>query len=132
MKAKINIITLAVQNLEVSISFYKDGLGFPKEGLVQDADHVVFSMEDDSSLVLYLRSALEDFTAAGTAARTNDVILSCAVEKKEEVDSILKTAIKYGGTLMPDQPKDYDWGYSGYFKDPDGHIWEAVYFHQGS
>ncbi|WP_176215231.1 VOC family protein [Cytobacillus gottheilii] len=132
MKAKINIITLAVQNLDVSISFYKEGLGFPMEEFVQGADHVVFRMEDDTSLVLYLRSELEEFTAASTAAKTNNVILSCAVEKKEEVDSILKTAIEFGGTILPKQPKEFDWGYSGYFEDPDGHIWEVVYFNEGS
>ena len=128
MKPKINIITLAVNDLEKSIAFYKDGLGLPMEELVEGADHIIFGMEGDLSLVLYLRSELEEFNQSNSIEKSSEVILSCAVESKEEVDSSLKTATEFGGTTLPNQPKEYDWGYSGYFKDPDGHTWEIVYF----
>jgi len=125
MKPKINIITLAVDDLEKSIAFYKDGLGFPMEAFVEGADHIIFGMEGDLSLVLYLRSELEELNSV---SKSSEVILSCTVESKEEVDSILTTVKEFGGSILPDQPQEYDWGYSGHFKDPDGHIWEIVYF----
>ena len=128
MKPKLNIITLAVNDLEKSIAFYKDGLGLPTEGVVKGADHIIFEMEGDLSLVLYLRSELEEFNQFNSVEKSPGVILSHAAESKEEVDSILKIATECGGTLLPNQPKEYDWGYSGYFKDLDGHIWEIVYF----
>ena len=46
MKPKLNIITLAVNDLEKSIAFYKDGLGLPTEGLVKGADHIIFDNEN--------------------------------------------------------------------------------------
>ena len=128
MRPKLNIITLAVENLEKSIAFYKDGLGLITEGLVEGSDHIIFEMEGELSLVLYLRSELEEFNQSNSDEKPSGVILSHATESKEEVDFILKLAKEYGGTLLPNQPKQYDWGYSGYFKDLDGHIWEIVYF----
>ncbi|SOC42693.1 VOC family protein [Ureibacillus acetophenoni] len=128
MKPRINIITLAVENLEKSITFYKDGLGLPTEGLVDGADHVIFEMEGNLSLVLFLRSELEELNLSNSTERSSEVILSNSAESKEEVDSILRNVTKYGGTILPNQPKDYDWGYSAHFKDLDGHVWEIVYF----
>ena len=98
------------------------------EEFVDGADHIIFGMEGDLSLVLYLRSELEEFNQSNSDEKSSKVILSCAVESKVEVDSILKTATEFGGTILPNNPKEYDWGYSGYFKDPDGHMWEIVYF----
>ena len=77
---------------------------------------------------IYLRSELEEFNQFNSVEKSSGVILSHAAESKEEVDSILKIATEFGGTLLPNQPKEYDWGYSGSFKDLDGHIWEIVYF----
>lgn len=128
MKAKISIITLAVQDLEKSMIFYKDGLGFPMEDFTEGTDHIIFGMEGDLSLVLYLRSQLEELNGLNSAERSNEFILSCTAGSREEVDSVLDTAAAFGGSILSEQPKEYDWGYSGYFKDPDGHIWEVVYF----
>ncbi|MBD8070087.1 VOC family protein [Bacillus sp. PS06] len=129
MKPKINIITLAVLDLEKSIVFYRDGLGLPTSGLVEGSDHIIFDLEGDVSLVLYLRSELEEFSQSDDFQNASKVILSHTAASKDEVDSILKAAVEFGGTLLPSYPKEYDWGYSGYFKDLDGHIWEIVYFH---
>jgi uncharacterized protein len=129
MKPKINIITLAVEDLAKSIAFYKDGLGLPTQGLAEGvSDHILYELQDNLSLVLFLRSKLDVVTQLNGIQRSSEFILSCTAESKEEVDSILKSALTAGGTILPDQPKEYDWGYSGHFKDPDGHIWEIVYF----
>ncbi|MFS0661037.1 VOC family protein [Niallia alba] len=128
MKPRINIITLAVNDLEKSVAFYQDGLGLPTEGLIEGADQVIFEMEGNLTLVLNLRSEIEEINQSITDQNSSEVILSHSADSKEEVNSILKIATEFGGTILPNQPKEYDWGYSGHFKDPDGHIWEIVYF----
>ncbi|EZH64870.1 hypothetical protein DH09_20375 [Bacillaceae bacterium JMAK1] len=130
MKPRINIITLAVHDLEKSTAFYQDGLGIPSEGLVQGSDQVVFELEDGITLVLNLRSELEEIDQrSGSLGKSSEVILSSFADHKEEVDSTLKRVMQLGGSILPNQPKEYDWGYSGHFKDLDGHIWEIVYFY---
>lgn len=131
MKPRINIITLAVNELEKSVTFYQDGLELPTEGLIKGEDQVIFELEGNLTLVLNLRSELEEINQSNTGQRSSEVILSYSADSKEEVNSILKNANEFGGTLLPNQPKEYDWGYSGHFKDPDGHIWEIVYFSSG-
>ena len=129
MKPKINIITLAVDNLRKSIAFYKDGLGLPTQGMVEGQDHILFELQNNLSFVLYLRTELDMVAGQSNSShRLPGVILSHIADSKEEVDTILERVKECGGTLFPDKPKESDWGYSGHFKDPDGHIWEIVYF----
>ncbi|MBD1379423.1 VOC family protein [Metabacillus arenae] len=131
MKPKINIITLAVDDLAKSIAFYKDGLGLPTKGIVDGEDHILFEMQGNLSLVLILRTEFNKVAnQPNTSNKSSEFILSYTADSKEEVDSILKKTTAAGGTLLSNQPKDYDWGYSGHFKDPDGHIWEIVYFYE--
>jgi uncharacterized protein len=131
MKLKVNIITLAVEDLAKSVVFYKDGLGLPTQGIIDGGDHILFEMQDNLSLVLYSRSELDVFAyQSNISKKSSEFILSIAADSEEEVDSILKRAITAGGTLLPNQPKEFDWGYTGHFQDPDGHTWEIVYFNQ--
>ena len=128
MKPKITIITLAVDDLNKSVAFYKDGLGLQTQGIAEGQDHILFELQDKLSLVLYLRTEFDRVANQSSTSQRSGVILSHEADSKEEVDSILKNATEAGGELLPHQPKEYDWGYSGHFKDPDGHIWEIVYF----
>ncbi|MBM7632404.1 VOC family protein [Geomicrobium sediminis] len=130
MKPRITIITLAVDDLEKSTAFYQNGLGFSAEGLVQGSDQVVFELENGITLVLNLRTELEEIDQrSADSERSSEVILSSIADRKEEVDETLRRVSEFGGTILPRQPKDYEWGYSGHFKDLDGHIWEIVYFY---
>jgi predicted lactoylglutathione lyase len=129
MKPKINIITLAVDDLAKSAVFYKDVLDLPTQGIIDGGDHILFEMQDNLSLVLYSRSELDVLAhQSNTTKKSSEFILSIAADSEEEVDSILKRAITAGGSLLPNQPKEFEWGYSGHFQDPDGHTWEIVYF----
>ncbi len=129
MKPKINIITLAVDDLAKSAVFYRDGLGLQTQGIIGEGDHILFEMQDNLSLVLYSRSELDVLAyQSNTSKKSSEFILSIAADSEEEVDSILKRAIIAGGTLLPNQPKEFEWGYTGHFQDPDGHTWEIVYF----
>ena len=129
MKPKINIITLAVDDLAKSVPFYKDALGLSTQGIEDGDDHILFEMQDNLSLVLYSRSKLGVLAnQTNTSKKSSEFILSIASDSEEEVDSILKRAITAGGILLPNQPKKFDWGYTGHFQDLDGHTWEIVCF----
>ena len=128
MKPRINVITLAVADLQRSLAFYKDGLGLPTQGIVEGyEDHILFELEDGLSLVLFLRSELVRITGQTNGVHgPAEFILSYAAESREEVETILRRAETAGGTLQI-VPKEESWGYYGYFKDPDGHLWEVVW-----
>jgi catechol 2,3-dioxygenase-like lactoylglutathione lyase family enzyme len=129
MKPKLSILTLAVDDLERSLTFYRDGLGLPTSGIAgpeHGGHHILFELEDGLSLVLFLRSALADVIGQPATGRNPLAgVLSHYAASNDEVDSILARAEAAGAILSPavDQP----WGaYTGYFADPDGHIWEIM------
>jgi uncharacterized protein len=128
MRARINIVTLAVDDLEKALKFYRDGLGLPTKGIAEGfSDHVLFEMENDLSLVLFLRSETARLANQPVTQRSAaESILSYFASSKEEVNDIIKRVQAAGGSL-PGAPEDHPWGYTAYFQDPDGHIWEVLY-----
>ena len=120
------MITLGVQNLRTSVEFYHHGLGFPlrKPG----SDDIAFFDLNGTWLGLYPRDKLaEDVTVSPEGTGFRGVTLAHNVTSKEEVDRIMNQAIQAGATQIK-EPRDVFWGgYSGYFADPDGHLWEVAY-----
>ena len=136
MKPKIGIITLGVSDLKKSLVFYRDGLGFPTHEYKEDAGIVFFKLEG-TWLALYPRDELvkdlgEDAEKAGLRfdqeqSTFGGVTLAHNEKTKEEVDATVQLAVNAGATLVK-PPQDVFWGgYSGYFADPDGHLWEVAY-----
>ncbi|WP_367388133.1 VOC family protein [Lewinella sp. LCG006] len=128
MKPKISFITIAVTDLEKSIDFYKNGFGFPTKG-IQDGseEHCLFDLNDNFSLVLYRRQEFLPLTAnPNQTEKSAGFILSHNAQSKEQVDEILKSALKVGGTQIG-HTQDEPWGYSASIADLDGHQWEIVY-----
>ncbi len=125
MKPRISMITLGTRDLERAARFYEQGLGLPRLPLQGD---VAFFSLNGSWLGLY---GWDDLAAdAGVAAEGDGfrgVALAHNVESKAEVDRLLSEAVGAGGRLV--RPAcDTDWGgYSGYFADPDGHLWEIAW-----
>jgi uncharacterized protein len=134
MRPRISIITLASDDLDRSIRFYRDGLGLLTTGIAapeHGGNHVLFEMEGGLSFVLFDRAALLELTqSTGGVRGENEVILSYPAESREEVDAILAAAEASGGTRAG-EIEDADWGYHGHFRDPDGHLWEAIWFKPG-
>jgi predicted lactoylglutathione lyase len=128
MKPRINIITLAVDDLERALRFYRDGLGLPTKGIIEGfSDHVVFDMENGLSFVLFLRSETAKLAHQPVSQRSAaESILSYFASSREEADDILKR-VKAAGGSFPKEPEDLPWGYTAYFQDPDGHIWEVLH-----
>jgi catechol 2,3-dioxygenase-like lactoylglutathione lyase family enzyme len=138
MKPRIDVITLAVGDLERSLAFYRDGLGLETTGVVAtelvdektnaSGAIVIFRLEGGLVLALYPRSELaKDADIPFGPPKTGEFSIGQLVESRAEVDAVLAQAEQAGGTLMG-RPHDRPWGiYSGYFRDPDGHLWEIIW-----
>jgi predicted lactoylglutathione lyase len=126
MKPKISIITLGVNNLEKSFTFYKDGLGFPsKKGIEGD---IAFFQLKGIWLALFPKDKLaQDAKVANKGNGFSGFTLAHIVTTKDEVDKIIKLAEK-AGAKVTDQPHEREWGgYTGYIKDLDGYLWEIAW-----
>jgi catechol 2,3-dioxygenase-like lactoylglutathione lyase family enzyme len=119
------MITLGVVDLETSIKFYKEGLGFPK---MESPPGIAFFTLNGSWLGLYPRNALaEDATVSPEGSGLSGFALAHNVSSEAEVDQVIQQAVSAGATLV-EQPQKVFWGgYSGYFKDPDGYLWEVAH-----
>jgi catechol 2,3-dioxygenase-like lactoylglutathione lyase family enzyme len=132
LKPRITVITLGVDDLESSLIFYRDGLGFPTEGIVgREFEHgavAFFDLQAGLKLAIWRREdlAYEAKVAAGSSCPT-EFTLGHNVSSKEEVNQVMALAHKAGAEIV-DPAHDTFWGgYSGHFQDPDGHLWEVVW-----
>jgi catechol 2,3-dioxygenase-like lactoylglutathione lyase family enzyme len=132
MQPRITVITLGVEGLEASLRFYRDGLGFASEGIVgQEFEHgaVAFiQLQPGLRLALWPRSSIAHDTglALGPASST-EMTLGHNVSSKAEVDAVMALAATAGAVIVKSAHDTFWGGYSGYFKDPDGHVWEVVW-----
>ena len=132
MKPRITVITLGVEDLEKSLQFYRDGLGLESQGIMgTEFEHgavAFFDLQGGLRLALFPRDdiALDAKVAPGSASPT-EFTLAQNVGSKAEVDAIMEGA-KKAGAVVTDPAHDRFWGgYSGYFQDPDGHLWEIAW-----
>jgi catechol 2,3-dioxygenase-like lactoylglutathione lyase family enzyme len=136
MKARVHVITLAVADFERALAFYQalglQSAGVTATGFAGDDTHpagaiVMFHLDGGQILALYPRSELaKDAGIAPGPARSGEFSLGHIVATREEVDALLAKAEAAGAlvTELHDRP----WGiYSGYFRDPDGHLWEIIH-----
>lgn len=125
MKPRISMITLGVSDLNKSITFYKEGLGFPK---MESPPTVAFFTLNGSWLGLYNRESLaEDALVSSHGEGFNNFTLAHNVGSEKEVDHVIEQALLAGAMLSKAAQKTFWGGYSGYFKDPDGHLWEVAH-----
>ena len=127
MKPKISIVTLGVTNFKKSFEFYVRGLGFRPHDYNEKDDYVMLEMEG-TWLALCPRDALiKDVTLPIAKPGLSAITLAHNVSSKEKVDAVYKEALTAGATSIK-KPQDAFWGgYSGYFSDPDGYLWEVAY-----
>jgi catechol 2,3-dioxygenase-like lactoylglutathione lyase family enzyme len=138
MKPRVNVVTLAVDDLERALAFYRDGLGLPTRGVIatqyagtdtEPAGAVVFfELQGGLVLALYPRTELaKDARVPPAPASALEFSLGVLADSRQEVEDVLAQAAAAGGTVT-DAPHDRPWGiYSGYFQDPDGHLWEIIW-----
>jgi uncharacterized protein len=122
MKPRINIITLGTRNLKMATKFYEHGLGFPKMNF---EGNVSFFTLNGSWLALYPWELLaEDAQIEPIGSGFRGFTLAHNVETEQQVMELLQNAKNSGATIVKPAQKT-DWGgFSGYFSDLDGHLWE--------
>lgn len=138
MQPRVHVITLGVSDLDRSLAFYREGLGLESPGVggtefVGDETTpagavAMFELEGGVILALYPRAELmKDANLPLGPQKTGEFSLGHLVDSRAEVDALLAEAEAAGATLT-DRPHERPWGiYSGYFRDPDGHLWEVIW-----
>lgn len=126
MQPRMSMITLGVEDMKRSIDFYQSGLKFPRFG--DEGENVAFFALNGSWLGLYPREDLaDDAQVSAQGSGFNSFTISHNVESEDEVHNVMNNALAVGATLVK-PPQYVHWGgFSGYFKDPDGHLWEVAY-----
>ena len=125
MDARITLITLGVTDLDRSIRFYRDGLGLP---LQDGPEGIAFFETQGTRLSLYPRDKLaEDAEVPTEGSGFPGFALAHNVESPERVDATLAQAVAAGAELKKPGQEVFWGGYSGYFADPDGFLWEVAW-----
>jgi catechol 2,3-dioxygenase-like lactoylglutathione lyase family enzyme len=136
--ARVDVITLGVSDLERALAFYREGLGLHSPGVVATEfagdEHnaagaiVILELGGGLLLTLYPRSELaKDANVEPAEPGSGSFSLGQLVASRDEVDATLARAERAGATVT-EPPRDRPWGiYSGYFRDPDGHLWEIIW-----
>jgi catechol 2,3-dioxygenase-like lactoylglutathione lyase family enzyme len=126
MEPRISFITLGVADFQRSLKFYQDGLGFPLSSASKD--DIAFFKTGGAVLALYPRDKLaEDAQVPAPGSGFRGVTLAHNVRRREEVSEVLALAAAAGGTITKPAQDVFWGGHSGYFTDPDGHLWEVVW-----
>jgi uncharacterized protein len=137
VKPKIHVITLAVEDLERSLSFYRS-LGFESEGVIATeyagddetaaGAIAIFQLDGGLMLCVFPRTELaKDAKVSAPAPAPGLFSIGHAVASRDEVDVLLDAAERAGG-IVTVRAYDREFGvYSGYFQDPDGHLWEILW-----
>jgi len=126
MRPNISIITLGISNLERSVKFYRDGLGFPTT--YKEGEGIAFFQLQGTWLALYPSDTLaEDACLPPERTRFGGFTLAHNVVSKEEADRVIQLALSAGASLLKPAAATFWGGYSGYFADPDGHPWEVAW-----
>jgi len=132
MKPRITVLTIGVDELERSLRFYRDGLGFATTGILgKEFEHgaVVFiDLEKGLRLALWPRTSIAHDTGRPLGAKSStEFTIGHNVASKEEVDSVMEQAKHAGAAVVKAAHATFWGGYAGYFQDLDGHLWEVVW-----
>lgn len=132
MKPTITVITIGVDDLERSLRFYRDGLGFPTDGIVggqfEHGSVVFIHLQPGLRLALWPRASIAHDTALPLSdSSPTEFTLGHNVPSKAEVDAVMGQAEAAGAVIVKPAAATFWGGYGGYFQDPDGHLWEVVW-----
>jgi catechol 2,3-dioxygenase-like lactoylglutathione lyase family enzyme len=132
VKPRVKVITLGVNDLQKSLTFYRDGMGLPTEGVIgeefENGAVVFFEMNDDLILALYPKTSLaKEANISVGPPSPSEFTLGHNVASKQEVDAVMAQAQKAGAQITDPARTRFWGGYSGHFQDPDGHLWEIAW-----
>ncbi len=122
---RISVITLGVGDLERAARFYRDALGLSER---RDKGDVVYLVLEGAWLALYPRDALARYVGVEPGGAGFDgMTLSWDVESESAVDAAMARAAAAGARIVSAASRQAWGGYTGWFADPDGHLWEIVF-----
>lgn len=126
MHPRLNLVTLGVHDLSRSLQFYRDGLGWKPSSASQA--EVAFFQLGGLVLALYPRTKLaEDITVDSVGTGFSGITLAYNGKSRAEVDEVLQLVERLGARVVKPAQDVFWGGYSGYFADPDGHLWEVAW-----
>jgi len=126
MRQKLNLITLGVTDFAKAVDFYENGLGWKKSSA--SVEELALFPLGGIVLALHPRNALaEDAFVDPAGTGFSGITLSYNARSEAEVDNVLEKVKSLGATILKPAQKVYWGGYSGYFKDLDGHLFEVAY-----
>ena len=128
MDQRVSLITLGVADLDRSRRFYEVGLGWQVTQMVE-GQVVFYQLSNGLALGLFGRAALvEDGKFDDdSGAKFSGLTLAFNARSEAEVDAVMHEAEKAGAKIQKPAEKVFWGGYSGYFRDPDGHAWEVAF-----
>lgn len=132
MKPSISVITLGVADLEQSLTFYRDGLGLPTEGIIgREFEHgavAFFDLSGGLKLAIWAQDDIVHDTGLPKQAISSTAFtIGHNVLDRSEVDQIVEKARRAGAEVVRNPKPTVYGGYAGYFRDLDGHLWEVVW-----
>ncbi len=132
MKPRITVITVAVDDLERSLRFYRDGLGLPTQGIFgEEFEHgavAFFDLQAGLKLAIWPRKSLShDSGIPLNTPSSTEFTLGHNVLSRTEVDAVMEQAKKAGAVIVKPAQETFWGGYAGYFQDPDHHLWEIAW-----
>lgn len=125
MRQKFALITLGVRDFQKSLAFY-EGLGWKKSKSSQE-EYALFPLGGIVLGLYPLKDLEQDTTLRYQASPFAGVTISYNASSEEEVDAVLEEAKQLGATIVKPAQKVFWGGYSGYFKDLDGYLFEVAY-----
>ena len=127
---RINIVCLGVRDMEASLRFYRDGLGFETEETEDSPNVVMFDTQGTKFKLFSLKSLVKDIAVTDLETPENcfnGVILTYNTKEKHEVDQIVEL-VRNAGAIVVKEAQESSWGgYHAYFSDPDGYYWEVAW-----
>ena len=132
MQPRISLITLGVDDLEVSLRFYRDGLGLATQGIIgtefENGAVVFIDLQAHLKLALFPRQSLAKDAGLPVSTPTVPAFsLGHNVASKTDVDQVMQQAELAGAVIVKPAQATFWGGYAGYFQDPDSHLWEVAW-----
>ena len=132
MRPRLTVITLGVDDLERATRFYRDGLGLKTDGIVgREFEHgavAFFELGPTLKLAVWARGDLAHDSGLAVGPRSaTELSLGHNVGSEAEVDQVMAEATAAGAHIVKAAHRTFWGGYSGYFQDPDGHLWEVAW-----
>jgi catechol 2,3-dioxygenase-like lactoylglutathione lyase family enzyme len=132
MEPRITFLTLGVDSLDRALTFYRDGLGLPTKGIVgQEFEHgavAFFDLQGGLKLALWERRSIAHDTGLPQSGRAPaDIAIAHNVRTRTDVEAVMAQAADAGATIVKPASETFWGGYSGYFLDPDEHLWEVAW-----